>query len=127
LLFANEIFIYSFIRSFKYQNRNICECTLYGECRPISSGAVAQYIASTYIGITLLFYSNFFFYSHSSIRCVFYNASPPRPLYQLTAVRPAKQLLVLVSRLSLIVFAFADQMWTPTRTVASVEVSATLA
>jgi len=50
-----------------------------------------------------------------------------RLLYQLTAVRPAKQLLVLVSRLSLAVVAFADQMWTPTRAVSSVQVSATVA
>ena len=54
---------------------------------------------------------------------VFYNVNPPT---QFTAVRPASS-YSLVFRLSLVAVAFADQIWTPTRAVALVQVSATFA
>ena len=65
---------------------------------------------------TLLF-SQFFFDVYST-------AQFHRLLSQLTTVRPAKQILVGVASLllSLVVEAFADQIWTPTRAVASAQV-----
>jgi len=83
--------------------------------------------AKQYLNNAVVLLKFVFFYSHSCVRCVFYDEIPPSA--RCISFPQSGQLsrYLLASLLSLVVVAFADQIWTPTRAVASVHVSATFA
>jgi len=76
-------------------------------------------------GITLLFCSNLFLCYLSSARCVFYDAVQPSAVSAVRSQAAAKQPVAAGVSFLRGMFAFADQIWTPTRAAASVQVSAT--